>query len=97
VTVVDSKNASNNTLSTSGQLRSGVKFATSISASQVDQISNSEFRSSSATQVYDFGSAMNWSTGLPLTDPIFESTHATTTESQPEMGFIEDWLNLEEE
>jgi hypothetical protein len=54
-------------------------------------------RSEFATQVYDFGGAMNWSTGLPLIDPIFESTHATATEGLPEIGFINDWLNLEEE
>ena len=100
MTVVDSENASNiNTRRTSHQMSSGVQFANSISASQVDEISNGEFRSSSfATQVYDLGSAMNWSTRhLQLTDPIFESTQATTMESQPEIGFINDWLNLEEE
>ena len=97
MTVVDSEKASNNnTLSTSGQMSSDVQFANSISASQVDQTSNGEFRSSSfATQAYDLGGAMNWSTGLLPTDTIFDSTHATGTETQ--IGFINDWLNLEEE
>ena len=97
-TVVDSENANSNTLSTSGQMSLGVQFANSISASQVDQTSNGGFHSSSfAMQGYDFGGVMNWSTGLLPTDPIFESTHATATESRPEIGFIDDWLNLEEE
>jgi len=46
-TVVHSENASSNTLSKSDEMSSGVQFAKSISASQVDQTSNGEFHSSS--------------------------------------------------